>query len=64
LEFLVSEKIIMVPISEDSETGRTVAIPDWVRNNAKWWVDKEIDNNTFAQSLQYLIKSGIISVRI
>jgi hypothetical protein len=33
-----------------------------VKNNAKWWSDGEIDDNTFASGIQFLVKEGIISV--
>ena len=39
-------------------------IPDWVRNNAAWWANGEIDDNTFASGIQFLIKENIISVPI
>ena len=42
--------------------SETVTIPDWVKNNAEWWADGQIDDNTFANGIQYLIKEGIISV--
>ena len=45
-----------------STQSQTVAIPDWVKNNAEWWADGQIDDNTFANGIQYLIKEGIISV--
>jgi len=37
-------------------------IPDWVKNNAKWWGDDKISDEDFIQSIQYLIKKGIIRV--
>ena len=38
------------------------AVPDWVRNNAGWWAEGLIDDQTFLQAIQFLIKEGIISV--
>ena len=37
-------------------------IPEWVKNNAKWWSAEEIDDKTFANGIEYLIKVGIIVV--
>ena len=45
-----------VPVSS------VVSIPEWVKNNAGWWAAGEIDDNTFANGIQYLIKEGIIAV--
>ncbi|MGI0041403.1 MAG: peptidase, partial [Nitrosopumilaceae archaeon] len=43
-------------------TSDTVKIPDWVRNNAKWWSEGKIGDKDFASGIQYLIKIGIIAV--
>ena len=39
-----------------------ISIPDWVRNNAKWWADGQISDKDFASGLEYLIENGIIHV--
>ena len=40
----------------------TISIPNWVKNNAKYWHDGSIDDSTFAQGIQYMIKQGIITI--
>ena len=37
-------------------------IPDWIKNNAKWWADDLISDEDFVESIQYLVKKGIILV--
>jgi len=37
-----------------------VALPDWIKNNAKWWSEGKISNNDFVLGIQYLIQNGII----
>ena len=37
-------------------------VPDWIKNNAEWWANGEIDDNTFVSGIQYLVKNGIIAV--
>ena len=37
-------------------------IPNWVKNNAKWWSEDQIDDKTFANGIEFLIKVGIIVV--
>jgi hypothetical protein len=37
-------------------------IPDWIKNNARWWADGQIDDNSFVQGLQFLIKEGIMQI--
>ena len=47
--------------NEDS-TGGTAHIPSWVKNNAGWWADGVIDDNSFIQGIQYLIREGIMKI--
>ena len=37
-------------------------IPSWIKNNAGWWADGQIDDKTFVQGIQFLIKEKIMSV--
>ena len=37
-------------------------IPSWIKNNAGWWADGSIDDNSFVQGIQYLIKEGIMRI--
>ena len=39
-------------------------IPEWVKNNAGWWADGQIDDKSFATGIEFLIKEGIIVVQI
>ncbi len=45
-----------------SETEVISVVPDWVKNNAKWWADGTIDDGSFIQAIQFLIKEDIISI--
>ncbi|HSB83823.1 MAG TPA: peptidase [Nitrosarchaeum sp.] len=50
----------------ESETTKTVnseyQIPSWIKNNAGWWADNKIDDNSFIQGIQFLIKEHIMSI--
>lgn len=37
-------------------------IPSWIKNNAGWWADGQIDDVAFVQGIQYLINNGILVV--
>jgi hypothetical protein len=39
-----------------------ISIPSWVKNNAGYWHNGTIDDPTFAQGIQYMIKQGIITI--
>jgi hypothetical protein len=40
----------------------TVAIPEWIKNNAGWWANGDIDDDSFVQGIQFLIKEGIMKI--
>ena len=37
-------------------------IPSWIKNNAGWWATDKIDDSSFLQGIQYLIKEGIMVI--
>jgi len=39
-----------------------IVIPEWIKNNAKWWVDGQISDEGFISGIQYLIKMGLIKI--
>ncbi|MDE0525769.1 MAG: plastocyanin/azurin family copper-binding protein [Thaumarchaeota archaeon] len=44
------------------EDADDLAIPDWIKSNARWWSDGIIDDATFASALEYLVREGIIAI--
>jgi len=50
--------IVIDRISSQNE----ISIPDWIRNNALWWSQEQIDDDTFIQGIEYLIKNNIIII--
>lgn len=52
-----------IPIVIDRiSTNEDISLPDWIRNNAAWWSEEQIDDNTFIQGIEYMIKNKIISI--
>ena len=45
-----------------STNGTQAPMPSWIKNNAKWWSSGAIDDNTFAQGIQYMIQQKIIKI--
>lgn len=41
-----------------------IVLPDWIRNNAKWWSDGIISDKDFAAGIEYMIKNKIIDVGV
>ena len=58
--FLVS--MLFVPPSMPPVEAQDSGIPGWIKNNAGWWADGQIDDNSFVSGIQYLVKVGIIKV--
>ena len=57
-EQLLSKSEKSVPIELPVET----TIPDWIKNNAGWWADGQIDDGSFVSGVQWLISNGIMSI--
>ena len=61
-------KIISFEIHSDDGTSLKLApstdanIPDWVKNNAGWWATGQIDDNSFVQGIQFMIKEGLMKI--
>jgi len=61
--YLIEQEIIKIPYTEPGE--ETVSsIPEWVKNNAGWWIEGKISDTEFTMALQYLVKTGIITVNL
>lgn len=40
----------------------TATLPNWIKNNAKWWSEGSVGDKDFVQGIQYLIQKGIIKI--
>ena len=59
--FLTS--MLFVPQSMPfSEAQEDYTIPAWIKNNAGWWADGQIDDNAFTSGLQWLISNKIMTI--
>ena len=50
-----------VPVNEKNESV-DYEIPNWIRDNARWWADGLITDQDYISGLQYLISEGILTV--
>ena len=44
------------------QTQTPSPIPSWIKNNAEWWAADQIDDNSFVQGIQFLIKENILKI--
>jgi hypothetical protein len=50
------DNITPTPVTPTNE------IPSWIKNNAAWWAEDAIDDDSFIQGIQFLIKEGIMEI--
>jgi hypothetical protein len=62
IEYLIQEKIIVIPESSSQDSAGEKKIPAWIKTNAGWWANNQLSDMEFASALQYLIRNGIIVV--
>ena len=46
------------PTPAESETS----IPGWIKTNAGWWADGQIDDDSFVSGIQWLISNEIMAI--
>jgi len=52
----------VIPVVVDRIGVDQTSIPAWIKNNAGWWATDQIDDSSFLQGIQYLIKEGIMII--
>lgn len=56
----LAKATLPVVVNRISEQPSTV--PEWIKNNAKWWAEDKITNYDFIKGIEYLITHKIISI--
>jgi hypothetical protein len=54
--------IIAFEVISNNMVSQDNKIPDWIKNNAGWWADGQIDDNSFVEGIQFLIKEGFMKL--
>ncbi|MFB5637194.1 MAG: hypothetical protein ACE5RF_02185, partial [Nitrosarchaeum sp.] len=62
IQFLIKERLMKIPASEQGSISQNSKIPDWIKSNAGWWAEGKIDDNSFVQGIQFLIKEGFMKI--
>jgi hypothetical protein len=60
VEIEIAENPLLKELNGDVD--QPTAIPEWIKNNAGWWANGDIDDDSFVQGLQFLIKEGIMKI--
>ena len=53
---------IVKELQEPRDIQKNLVIPDWIKNNARWWSQGMIGDNDFVEGIQYLINNEIMQV--
>jgi len=66
LEYMIKNDIIHIPgdaadADGDREPG-SIDIPDWIKLNAGWWADGQIDDAAFILTIEWMITNSIINI--
>ncbi|MHA7733994.1 hypothetical protein [Nitrosopumilus sp. S6] len=57
--------LISFVVSSDSgvsQTSDNAKIPDWIKTNAGWWSAGQIDDRSFVEGIQFMIKEGLMNI--
>ena len=52
-----SNRVSITPVSSD------ISIPTWIKKNASWWANGELNDPEFAKGIEYLVQENIINVQ-
>ena len=60
---MIKEKIIDIPDLPEQASGTSEEkVPDWIKNNAKWWADGLLTEDDFVAGIKWLVEDGVIRV--
>ena len=60
--YLVKEKIINLDekVESSGEEPTESEVPSWIKDATKWWIDGQVPEDQFLESIKWLIKNNII----
>ena len=68
ITYLINNKIILLdfipcsPLFDGQITSADKLVPDWIKNNARWWSEDLIEDTDFVNGIEYLIQKQIIGI--
>jgi phosphonate transport system substrate-binding protein len=57
---IVAIGVATIPLTQNAQAENL--IPSWIKNNAGFWADGDIDDTTFLNGIEFLIENEIINV--
>ena len=62
IEVPVEDNPLLKEIDKGVLIETNTPIPEWIKNNAGWWADGQIDDDAFVSGIQFLIKEKILQI--
>ena len=62
IDQLVADGLIDNYNNNDNPVVTSPEIPSWIKNNAGWWAEGAIDDDSFVSGIQFLIEEGIMKI--
>jgi len=62
IQFLIADKIIVLPPTAQGSDMASNEIPSWIKFTTGVWVDGNSSDSEFVSALQFLIKEGIMKI--
>jgi len=62
LTIIITSFLLIIPTTQTSNAAESEEIPSWIKNNAGWWADGQIDDGSFVSGHQWLISNGIMKI--
>jgi len=60
IAIIVAIGVATIPLTQNAQAENL--IPSWIKNNAGFWADGDIDDATFLNGIEFLIENKIINV--
>ncbi|AFS83559.1 peptidase [Candidatus Nitrosopumilus sediminis] len=60
IDIEISENPLLVQL--DNSVTLPSKIPSWIKNNAEWWAAGQINDDSFIQGIQFLIKEDVLQI--
>ena len=61
-KFFVSTSNFQINSQSILKDEKMNEIPTWIKNNAEWWAAGAIDDDSFIQGIQFLVKENILKI--
>ena len=61
INYLIENKIIIID-NNSLGISEVEKIPSWIQIITSWWIDDQIDDESFFKILEFLIQKQIISI--